>query len=77
MIPVADTLPAPQMGKEEVDMKMIRIYKKDLCEIKTQPTVTDPRKEEKAAGEVADGRADLSKWAAWLAKQKVRAEGEM
>ena len=76
MIPVADILPEPQLGKEEVDMKMIRIYKKALCEIKTQPTVTRPRKEQKAAGEGADGRADLSKWAAWLAKQKLRAEGE-
>ena len=41
MIPVADILQEPQFGGEEVEMKMIHIYKKAWRKIKTQHTVRD------------------------------------
>ena len=77
MIPVADILQEPQFGREGVEMKMIHSYKKALCEIETQHTVRDPRKEEEGVEEGAEG-ADPSnkqkKRAAWAAKQKARQE---
>ena len=78
MIPVADILQEPQFGGEEVEMKMIHSYKKAMREIKTQHLTSETPKNDDVAVEEGGGGGDASnkqkKGAAWVAKQKARAE---
>ena len=78
MIPVADILQEPQFGGEELEMKMIRSYKKAMREIKTQHITRETPKNDDVAVEEGGGGGDASnkqkKRAAWVAKQKARAE---